>query len=167
MNNFALFGGDDVYGASFNVSSCRNPEEKYHAGCNLTITGASSSISSISSEPTRVCLCDNGGQPRCDEFMELSIRPSVTSYPVLLKSPTQTLETQEQARSWRNFNRSVLKLFLEVFDTQTLLLMELLDESLSKMLEHSQQSLAYCVQVDICHDIALAVAYLHSNDIIH
>ena len=47
------------------------------------------------------------------------------------------------------------------------LLMELLDESLTKMLEHSQQSLAYCVQVDICHDIALAVAYLHSNDIIH
>ena len=47
------------------------------------------------------------------------------------------------------------------------LLMELLDESLTKMLEHSQQSLAYYVQVDICHDIALAVAYLHSNDIIH
>ena len=44
------------------------------------------------------------------------------------------------------------------------LLMELLDESLTKMLEHS---LAYYVQVDICHDISLAVAYLHSNDIIH
>ena len=47
------------------------------------------------------------------------------------------------------------------------LLMELLDESLTKMLERSKQSLAYCVQVDICHDVALAVAYLHSNDIIH
>ena len=47
------------------------------------------------------------------------------------------------------------------------LLMELLDESLTKMLERSQQSLAFYVQVDICHDIALAVAYLHSNDIIH
>ena len=47
------------------------------------------------------------------------------------------------------------------------LVMELLDESLTKMLECSQQSLAYYVQVDICHDIALAVAYLHSNDIIH
>ena len=44
--------------------------------------------------------------------------------------------------------------------------MELLDENLTKMLEHSQKSLAYCVQVDICQDIALAVAYLHSNDII-
>ena len=47
------------------------------------------------------------------------------------------------------------------------LLMELLDESLTNMLECSQQSLTYCVQVDICHDIALAVAYLHFNDIIH
>ena len=47
------------------------------------------------------------------------------------------------------------------------LLIELLDESLTKMLEHSQRSLAYCVQVDICYDISLAVTYLHSNDIIH
>ena len=47
------------------------------------------------------------------------------------------------------------------------LLMELLDESLTKMLESSQHSMAYYVQVDICHDIALAVAYLHSNEIIH
>ena len=47
------------------------------------------------------------------------------------------------------------------------LLMELLDENLTKMLERSQHSLDYCVQVDICHGIALAVAYLHSNDIIH
>ena len=35
------------------------------------------------------------------------------------------------------------------------LLMELLDESLSKMLECSQKPLAYCVQLDICHDILL------------
>ena len=47
------------------------------------------------------------------------------------------------------------------------LLMELLDESLTKMLKRSQQPLAYYVQVDICHDIALAVTYLHSNDIVH
>ena len=47
------------------------------------------------------------------------------------------------------------------------LLMELLDESLTKLLERSEQQLAFHIQVDICHDIALAVAYLHSNDIIH
>ena len=47
------------------------------------------------------------------------------------------------------------------------LLMELLDESLTKMLERSQRPLAYFTEINICHDIALAVAYLHSNDIIH
>ena len=47
------------------------------------------------------------------------------------------------------------------------LLVELLDESLTKMLERSQKPLAYFAEVNICHDIALAVAYLHSNDIIH
>ena len=50
---------------------------------------------------------------------------------------------------------------------QPVLLMELLDESLTKMLNRSQKSLAYYIQIDICHDIALAVAYLHSNNIIH
>ena len=50
---------------------------------------------------------------------------------------------------------------------QPVLLMELLDESLTKMLERSPQSLAYYIQVDICHDVALAISYLHSNNIIH
>ena len=35
------------------------------------------------------------------------------------------------------------------------------------MLECSQLPLPFCIQVDICHDVSLAVAYLHSNDIIH
>ena len=47
------------------------------------------------------------------------------------------------------------------------LLMELLDESLTKMLERSRKQLPYFIEVAICHDIALAVAYLHANDIIH
>ena len=47
------------------------------------------------------------------------------------------------------------------------LLMELMDNSLTQFLEHSEESLPYHTQVDICHDIALALAYLHSNDIIH
>ena len=52
---------------------------------------------------------------------------------------------------------------------QPVLLMELLDESLTKMLERLPLSLAsgYFIQVDICHDVALAIAYLHSNNIIH
>ena len=53
-------------------------------------------------------------------------------------------------------------------DTQVpVLLMELMDNSLTQFLEQSEESLPYHTQVDICHDIALALAYLHSNDIIH
>ena len=47
------------------------------------------------------------------------------------------------------------------------LLMELMDDSLTRFLEQSQEPLPYHTQVDLCHDIALALAYLHSNDIIH
>ena len=47
------------------------------------------------------------------------------------------------------------------------LLMELMDESLSQFLRQSQEPLPYHSQVKICHDIALAIAYLHLNDIIH
>ena len=47
------------------------------------------------------------------------------------------------------------------------LIMELLEESLTMMLEHSKQPLPYSLEVDLCHDISLAVAYLHSNGTIH
>ena len=47
------------------------------------------------------------------------------------------------------------------------LLMELMDESLTHFLEQSQQPLAYYIEVDLCHDIAQALAYIHSKEIIH
>ena len=47
------------------------------------------------------------------------------------------------------------------------LLMELMDESLTKFLERSTGPLPYHSQFNICHDVALALAYLHSNAIIH
>ena len=47
------------------------------------------------------------------------------------------------------------------------LLMELMDESLTHFLGRSQQPLAFHIEVDLCHDIALALAYIHSKDIIH
>ena len=47
------------------------------------------------------------------------------------------------------------------------LLMELMDDSLTRFLERTQEPLPYHTQVDLCHDIALALAYLHSNGIIH
>ena len=45
--------------------------------------------------------------------------------------------------------------------------MELMDESLTRFLEQSTGPLPYHTQLNICHDVALALAYLHSNDIIH
>ena len=47
------------------------------------------------------------------------------------------------------------------------LLMELMDESLTRFLERSTGPLPYHIQLKICHDVALALSYLHSNAIIH
>ena len=65
---------------------------------------------------------------------------------------------------------NIVQYLAMTFDPESrlpVLLIELLDESLTKMLERSPKSLAYYIQVDICHDVALAIAYLHSNNIIH
>ena len=47
------------------------------------------------------------------------------------------------------------------------LLMELMDESLTRFLEQSYEPLPYHTEVNLCHDIALALSYLHSNGIVH
>ena len=49
----------------------------------------------------------------------------------------------------------------------TVLLMELMDESLTQFLEQSHKPLPYHTEVNICHDIVLALSYLHSNGIVH
>ena len=48
-----------------------------------------------------------------------------------------------------------------------ILLMELMEESLTVFLEHSTVSLPFHIQVNITRDIALALVYLHSNNILH
>ena len=45
--------------------------------------------------------------------------------------------------------------------------MELMDENLTTFLERSTGPLPYHSQLNICHDVALAIAYLHSIEIIH
>ena len=50
-NNSAMHGGDDIYGASLD----------YHqssGNCNLTVNIKNTGLSPVSSDPTRVCLCD-------------------------------------------------------------------------------------------------------------
>ena len=48
-----------------------------------------------------------------------------------------------------------------------ILLKELMDHSLTNFLEQSEEPLAYHVQVNVSHDITLAVAFLHLNRIVH
>ena len=48
-----------------------------------------------------------------------------------------------------------------------ILLMELLDGNLTNFLEHSDGPIPYHLQVNLWHDIALALTYLHSKHIIH
>ena len=47
------------------------------------------------------------------------------------------------------------------------LLMELMDGSLTDFLEKLTGSLSYHSQLNICHDVSRALSYLHSNEIIH
>ena len=55
-------------------------------------------------------------------------------------------------------------------DTEThlpVLLMELMDDSLSHFLQISTHSIPYHIQINIIHDISLALSFLHSNNVIH
>ena len=65
---------------------------------------------------------------------------------------------------------NVVQYLATCYDPDTrlpVLLMELCDESLSAFLERSPRSLSYHIQLNICHDIVLALIYLHSNGLIH
>ena len=48
-----------------------------------------------------------------------------------------------------------------------MLLLELMDESLTRFLEQSCDPLPYYTEVNLCHNITLALSYLHSNGIVH
>ena len=47
------------------------------------------------------------------------------------------------------------------------LIMELMDENLTKFLERAVRPVPFYAQINICHDVALALAFLHSNNVIH
>ena len=42
-----------------------------------------------------------------------------------------------------------------------------MDESLTRFLKRAHKPLSYHTEVNLCHDIALALSYLHSNGIVH
>ena len=47
------------------------------------------------------------------------------------------------------------------------LLMELMDDSLTHFVESYTKPIPYHIQLNICHDITLALSFLHSNNIVH
>ena len=59
-NNLAERGGNDVYGVSLQ-SRCESPG---NGNCRLHVT-ALQGVPAVSSDPTRVCVCDNNGHPQC------------------------------------------------------------------------------------------------------
>ena len=65
---------------------------------------------------------------------------------------------------------NVVQYLATYYDPDTrlpVILMELCDQSLTTFLERSPGPLSYHIQINICHDIALALVYLHSNGLIH
>ena len=65
---------------------------------------------------------------------------------------------------------NVVQYLTTYYDPDTrlpILLMELCDQSLTTFLERSPGPLSYHIQMNICHDIARALVYLHSNGLIH
>ena len=103
-------------------------------------------------------------------------------YPVLFEMQPQTPEPgKEHRQPFRRFelecrflsfiNHPNIVQYLGTYrdpDTNApVLLMELMDESLTHFLESSSGPIPYHVQVNLCYDIAQALAFLHSNGIIH
>ena len=47
------------------------------------------------------------------------------------------------------------------------LLMELMDENLTRYLECCTKPVPYHLQLNICHDVSLGLSFLHSKDMVH
>ena len=77
----------------------------------------------------------------------------------------------QEIKFLRQIRHPCIVQYLQVVNDETtklpILLMEVMEENLTSLLERSLSPLPFCVQVDICYDVALAVAFLHSQDIIH
>ena len=83
-NNSAERGGNDVYGVSLQ-NDCENTGNNNCQLCTTALQG----VPSVSSDPTRVCVCDDNGHPQCinKSYVVLSrrVRPGeVFTLPVVV-----------------------------------------------------------------------------------
>jgi ankyrin repeat protein/serine/threonine protein kinase len=78
---------------------------------------------------------------------------------------------KEECRILHKLKHPCIVQFLGVLEDprhrRPILLMELMEQSLTQLLESLKKPLAYHVQVDITYDISLAIDYLHANGIQH
>ena len=71
-NNFARIGGNDIYGASLK-GYCKIISTYYNYSYQiLHFFHFVSKLSSVSAEPSRVCLCDSYGQPQCADMARIN-----------------------------------------------------------------------------------------------
>ena len=81
---------------------------------------------------------------------------------------------KQECRILRHLKHPCIVQFLRVLEDprprsnrRPILLMELMDQSLTHFLESRQRALSYHVQVNLTYDITLALDYLHGNGIQH
>ena len=79
-NNTANNGGDDIFGAYFDFETFGDMSIYYCIDIVASMsTFALKSVTSVASEPSRVCLCGDDGTPRCLEYeISVSIYPRQT-----------------------------------------------------------------------------------------
>lgn len=84
--------------------------------------------------------------------------------------PTNWVRFKQECRFLSEIRHPNIVQYLgvEIGETgQPILLMEMMDDSLTNFLKQSRVPLALHVQVKISHDIALAIEFLHMNGIVH
>ena len=75
LKNSAKFGGEDIYGTYLNISchvSVVNSSfhlDPWHAYKHFHFE--TNSISSVSNDPDRVCVCDSNGRPKCADLSKI------------------------------------------------------------------------------------------------
>ena len=80
-------------------------------------------------------------------------------------------KVEKECQIWRDLKHpNIVQLLCIVQNPWTncpIILMELMEQSLTQLLERSSTDIPYHVQVNISHDIAQAVDHLHRNGILH